>query len=500
LRSDTRVGPWRRLITSPHTLVILFAAVATTELAHHEMWLDELNPWDIARDAHSLRELFYNMRFEPHPRLWYMCLFALTRVTHNPAAMQVLHGVIGTASVALLVYYSPFRRRDVWLLAFGYYIVFEFCAISRGYALGILFALAACAAAAAPRPRLALIAALLALLANTSLFGLILAGSLAVALLPLWRGRRLRELAPAGMVILAGIALSLWAVAPSPESRFGRDWYLHSSLNRLEDVGGLLGPAYVPLPDFTSPSPWNSSLLVADGRYIPYAGHFTGAIVGALILLLAIVHLRRQPTLAAALIAGTAAILALIYVEYSGGYRHHGHLFLLLLLMVWLHSSRAGVDRATPRWFTSVIATQVVAGLFFVALDFERPFSASMALAQFFKGEPELIPIVVAQPDFLSYAGPPLSGYLGHRIYYAVSGGVVRGSYLWYDEARARGASEDEIVTEITQFARGLGTDVFVVASHWDSRRLGESVAEFPPGTIEGDERGTKVYRFKKPD
>ena len=31
------------------------------------MWLDELNPWVIARDAHSLRDLFYNMRFEPHP-------------------------------------------------------------------------------------------------------------------------------------------------------------------------------------------------------------------------------------------------------------------------------------------------------------------------------------------------------------------------------------------------------------------------------------------------
>src|SRR6185503_4386542 len=185
------------------------------------MWLDELNPWDIARDAHSLRDLFYNMRFEPHPRLWYLCLFALTRFTRNPAAMQALHGAIGTASVALLAYCSPFRRRDVWLLAFGYYIVFEFCAISRGYALGILFTLAACAAAAAPRPRIVVIAALLALLANTSLFGLILAGSLAVALLPLWRGRRLRELAPAGMVIIAGIALSLWALAPSPESRFG---------------------------------------------------------------------------------------------------------------------------------------------------------------------------------------------------------------------------------------------------------------------------------------
>jgi hypothetical protein len=500
LRSDNRVGPWRRLITSPHTLVIVFAAVATTELAHHEMWVDELNPWDIARDAHTLRDLFYNMRFEPHPRLWYLCLFALTRLTHNPAAMQILHGVIGTASVALLAYSSPFRRRDVWLLAFGYYIVFEFCAISRGYALGILFALGACAAAAAARPRIALIAALLALLANTSLFGVILAASLGLALSALLRGRRPVELASAGAIAIAGIALSLWTLMPSPGSQFGRTRFVEASLQRLDDISGLLGSAYVPLPDFTSQSPWNSSLLVAGGRYIPYAGHFTGAIVGVLILLLAIGHVRRHPSLVVALTAGTGAILALIYVEYSGGYRHHGHVFLLLLLVVWLHDSRAGTARVTPRWFTAVVMTQAVAGLFFAGLDFERPFSASKDLARFFKGESDLIPIVVAQPHFLSYAGPPLSAYLGHRIYYAVSGGVVRGSYLWYDEARARGASEDEIVAEITQFARSLATDVFVVASHWDSRRLGERVAEFPPATIEGDERATKVYRFKKPE
>jgi hypothetical protein len=331
LRSDDLVGPWRRLLTSRHTLVILFAAVAATELVHHEMWLDELNPWDIARDAHSLRDLFYNMRFEPHPRLWYLCLFVLTRFTHNPAAMQVLHGVIGTASVALLAYCSPFRRRDAWLLAFGYYFVFEFCAISRGYALGVLFALAACAAAAGPRPRVVVIAVLLALVANTSIFGLIVASALVLALLPQCRGRRLVELVPAGAIVIAGVALSLWALTPSPESWFGRDWYVHSSLNRLEDVSSLLGTAYVPLPDFRSRSPWNSSLLVAEGRYIPYVGHFTAAIVGVAILLLAIVHLRRRPSLVAALTAGSAAIMALIYIEYSAGYRHHGHLFVLLL-------------------------------------------------------------------------------------------------------------------------------------------------------------------------
>ena len=58
-----------RLLSERHLLVALFATVATVVLARHEMWMDELNPWVIARDAHSLRELFFNMRFEPHPAL-----------------------------------------------------------------------------------------------------------------------------------------------------------------------------------------------------------------------------------------------------------------------------------------------------------------------------------------------------------------------------------------------------------------------------------------------
>ena len=237
---------------------------------------------------------FYNMRFEPHPRLWYLCLFALTRFTHNPAAMQALHGVIGTrvGRVARLLLAVPPPRR----VAARVRLLHRVRILRDQPRLRARHPVRAWRVRGRRRaaPTIVVIAALLALLANTSLFGLIVASALVLALLPQCRGRRLVELAPAGAIVIAGVALSLWALMPSPESRFGRDWYVHASLNRLEDVSSLLGTAYVPASRLHEPSPWNSSLLVADGRYIPYAGHFTGAIVGVAILLLAIVHLRRQ--------------------------------------------------------------------------------------------------------------------------------------------------------------------------------------------------------------
>jgi hypothetical protein len=123
----------------------------------------------------------------------------------------------------------------------------------------------------------------------------------------------------------------------------------------------------------------------------------------------------------------------------------------------------------------------------------DRREATSKDLARVLADRPQHIPIV-AQPSYLSYAGPPLSAYLKERVYYALAGGVVRGSYLWYDELRVRGASENEIVNEIERFARDRATDVYVVVSHWDSTRLGTRIADLPQNTIEGDERTTTVY------
>jgi hypothetical protein len=502
LRSvGARRGVWQWL-TGPHAIVAVFAAVTAIELLHHEMWLDELNPWDIARDARSFHDLVYNMRFEPHPRLWYVCLYALTRITRNPVAMQMLHGAIATASVALLAYRSPFRPREVWFLAFGYYLVFEYSAISRGYALGILLALASCALASALRPRIVVIAALLALLANASAFGLILALSLAVAIAPLFRACERRHVAMGCAILLIGIGLSMWTLTPSPESVYGRDRHTSWSAAQLDRVGSLLGTAYVPLPNFSSASPWNSSLLITGGRRIPRVGHFTALAIGSMLFVLALVHLRRRPALIAAFVAGSGLMLGLMYVEYSGGYRHHGHLFVLLVLVLWLATIRvgAGPSRLAPYWFTAVLAMHAAAGVYFVTLDYLRPFSASKDLARFFADQPAQVPIVVAQPAFLSYAGPPLSGYLQRKVYYAMPGGVVRGSYLWYDEVHGRGAPDSAIVNEIARFAKDLGTDVYVVVNHWDAPALGTRVTDLPQNLIEGDERTTAVYLFKRPE
>ena len=475
-----------------------FAAIVAISLVFHEMWMDELNPWVIARDARSLQLLFFNMRFEPHPALWYLCLYALTRITHQPWAMQVVHGLIATGTAAVIAYYAPFRRRDVVLLVFGYYLIYEYAVISRGYALGVLAAFAACALATTARPRIIAIAALLAVLANTSAFGLIMAGAMAIAMIPIARRERLATSATAAAIVLAGAALSIWKLLPSPENVYGSDRHLSWSWVRLDAVGRLLGEGYLPIPRFDIVSVWNSSWLVAATREIPVVGHFIPVALGIAVLALALFHLRRQPALVAALVAGTAVMLGLMYVEYSGGYRHHGHVFILLVVVFWLAAAANPKRQPTPAWFTAILVAHLVAGAYLVQDDLRRPFSASTAVADYVNHLEPKLPVVIAQPNLLSYEGPPLSAYINQRVLYATRFGVVRGSYLEYDQAHARDASEDEINAEIESFAEQEQSDLYIIVSHWRPNSLGQPLYVFPQSTIEGDEGTTAIYRFDR--
>jgi len=144
--------------------------------------MDELNTWNVVRDSTGLRALFANMHLEVHPALWYLLLYPLTRLTSDPRSMQVLHLLIASASAAVVVWAAPFRLWQSALIIFGYFFVYEFAVISRGYALGLLAALASCVVYCRPRPSPILLAVLLAIVANTSFYGLILGTALALGI------------------------------------------------------------------------------------------------------------------------------------------------------------------------------------------------------------------------------------------------------------------------------------------------------------------------------
>src|SRR5690349_8080021 len=77
---------------SPLALTLVMLAFGTLSLQgvyHHEIWLDEAHHWLLARDSDSFSNLVYHARYDGHPLLWNLILFALTRFTYDPFWMQV---------------------------------------------------------------------------------------------------------------------------------------------------------------------------------------------------------------------------------------------------------------------------------------------------------------------------------------------------------------------------------------------------------------------------
>src|SRR5262245_52207321 len=120
----------------------VFAVACGLGMLRHEIWRDEFQAWLLAAESGSLPELFHNLRHDGHPALWYLLLFAISRVTGALWPMQVLHLAIAAASVFLFARNAPFSRRARALFAFGYFPLFEYGVISRSYSLGLLFVLA----------------------------------------------------------------------------------------------------------------------------------------------------------------------------------------------------------------------------------------------------------------------------------------------------------------------------------------------------------------------
>ena len=47
------------------------------------MWGDEMQAWALARNASSLSQLYYNLRYEGNPGLFHLFLFVASRFTDN---------------------------------------------------------------------------------------------------------------------------------------------------------------------------------------------------------------------------------------------------------------------------------------------------------------------------------------------------------------------------------------------------------------------------------
>lgn len=443
-------------------VAVVFACICSFAISYHEMWRDELQSWLITRSSHNLAELRDAMRYEGHPALWYLLVYAVTRFSQRPEAMQVLHVLIGSACVFVFARSAPFPRWARFLFALGYFPVYEYGVITRNYSIGILFLFAAAALLPRRRERPWLLGVLLALAAQTNAMALIVAAAFAGTLfLEPWLSRGDRAHAKASLKTLAvtgaGILLAAMYVTPPADTGYADSWVLEASRLRAERVLGLFAKALLPVPGEREGL---GDFWVATGS------HHVAPLVALVMMACLLPWLLRRKVALVMFVAGTSALFFFFYTKLDGSLRHHGFLFINLVLAIWYAEvvrresagQTAGVRLDSPgeRLFTrlagALLLTHVVLAAMSVRADVSSVFSAGRATAELLvANDLDELP-TVADPD--AYMTSVL-GYLHQRTFYYPRGSRF-GSYTRYDKARIDVELSDQ---QLLDAARDLGRE-----------------------------------------
>jgi hypothetical protein len=365
--------------------------------------------------------------------------------------MQALHGVIATAAVCVFVRFSPFTRTQKVLWCFGYYSFFEYGIISRNYSLGVLLLWTLCALW--PRRRQAVIAMafVLALLINANVFAaLIAAGFAAVWLGDTWWRRSGDTAAAAGTsstwprwalalsILIAASAFCLWTVYPAEDSlirpavtRGNEAGETRAFLKHAAHCFADIWQSYVPIPDPTTRSFWNSNVLRIDTRM----GLVAALVLSGATLISAVWTLRRSRAAVAMYLVATTLLVTGTTVLLPDAMRHVGHLALAFIACAWIAHLERPLDsiggRANASLLTVLLAGQFLAGMYATTVDLRRSFSSGDEAARWLRENGLSDAAIVGD---VAHRFSPLVARLDTRIYYPVR--RAWGSYALLDRTK----------------------------------------------------------------
>ena len=428
---------------------VVVAVVSAVCIHQHSMWFDELQAWNIARASHSLPDLFSNLRYEGHPPLWYLPLFALTRFTGDPVAMQVAGWLIVLAVDAIVLFRSPFPVPARIALVAGYFFAFEYSVITRSYGLGMLLLVTALALLGRPRPRWLLVSVMLALLAWSSLAGAVLAGAIASSVALMWWRDRSRVASRGALACAAATVVScgfavLVCIPPSDFHSFSIG-IPNSARDYLEPsrfAGAVAGTwrGLVPVP--ATVGQWNTNVVDQ------WPGGIWLQAALALALVVPVARALRPYAFAFALwIVGTVAYVAFSIVVVLPDRTHYaGEFFLLFMACAWLaYAPPSGHGRVGTAWraglpavLVVVLAAQIVATLAILPDATASPFAPDRTLAEVAERAGFAQDVVSGQ----DYDGAAIAGYLDEPVW-----SIARGEPMRFFVADEREAAANRDLT-----------------------------------------------------
>jgi hypothetical protein len=393
-------------------LTAVYAAIVCWGAVHHEPWRDEVVPLGIARQASSFAELARPLKFEGHPILWYVAIWVGYSIVGRAWILKVAS--LGSAIGAmLLLARSPLAWWVKGLWAFSFFPLYQYSVVSRGYSLEMLVLFGFCALYPHRRTHPVAVALVLAALANTEAYGLIMA------------------LAAAAMLVSEGLMTGAW------RSLVTDRWILVAVAVYLAGLG--LGAA-VAFPDPSHPLTGFerlgvSSIAASVGRAIAqpvgHAGMFAIVPTPSLLVWGYFLYLLPSVPVLAFAAGSLVGIETLFNVVYGPGAPWHlGNLMLVLVAAMWLDASGSAPALALPPalgrarvWLGRLLCVplavtlvgQISLGADHLRADLRYDYSANKRFAELLQSDPALAnAVITGEPDTPLWS---VSYYADNRIY-----------------------------------------------------------------------------------
>ena len=454
-------------------LVLIFLCIGLLNILTHEMWRDELQAWLIASDSVSILNLFDNMKYEGHPALWHICLYFISRFTNQPITMQFFHLLLAATTIYIFTRFSPFTKLQKTLFAFGYFPLYEYAAISRNYAMGVLFIFCFCSVFRTRTKNYLILSCILFMLAQTSVYGLMIAICFGYTLIMEYVfDRNLRkslrtkrtELVISIAIFILGIMGSVFQLIQALDNGEAA-WKTDFDLRCITRVIAIPWKSFVPVPEFMNTEFIVSTILPS---LIP------SAILSVILLCFSLLLFVRKPVVIFLYISATIWLLMFSYFQHFGELRHHGHLFILFIACLWLSdyytdtklksrsfNNPAGFcEKHKNRFLVGILSIHLVLGIAASGVDWFYPFSAGKETAKFIKDKQMDNMLMLGDMDFPASV---VAGYLNREIYYTQSNKF--GSFIiWNDKRGDRSASE--ILKKAQELSQQRREDILFVMNY----------------------------------
>jgi hypothetical protein len=427
-------------------VTFLFFLISLPGLFHHEMWRDEHQAWLVARDAHSIPQLFENMKYEGNPALWHLLLYFITIFTHNPVYMQYLHLFIACGFVYIFNRYSGLDIIHKILFSFGYFTLFEYTIICRSYGLGVLLIFLTAALYKERHSYYILIYLILGLLANISIYGVVFAcglGGIITIDYFIFQKRSKSSLLKlfSGIFILSsGVIFALYQIIPDSNSSFPVSYPNGPfDLLRWAQVASRLFITYFYIPKIAGIHFWNTNIYFDEDViiyppfwiwFVQHPQYLWGCIIMPLITFFLSVCVFIRKPLILFLYSGITLILLTVYYYTDLMYlRYCGFLLITLVLSYWLEKyypdkvyknkvfkmiSFIGIKIKTPL-LLMVLTVNILGAIIAYSKDYKEKFSASKEAADFIKKNNLDTMTIVGGIDGII---APIASYLDTKIYY----------------------------------------------------------------------------------